>query len=269
MDVSAVSTMHQASSMSCTDAGSPQPDRSDTEEFPQEERTRSRHFRSSRDEEMRETEPLTEKVESRYEERDMDMEEDDEDLDMNDGSEEEEELNVEDEDQEGNDLMSSPVDLTNRHQTNTHLMLANHRLMQGSSDILDSHSPVICNTNSMSSSPKGDASGNVLDKTSRSNYRSESVSSVGSGLSVGGNSGGGPSTTTAGNGRRNLAFSVENILDPTKFTGRGQLQHTADRHVPAPRLAADPSGHVAVTACCWRPHLDTASPDRTDESSGQ
>jgi hypothetical protein len=252
--------------MSCTDAASPQPDHSDTEALPREERTRSRHFLGSREEEIAETEALTEKVEM---EQDMDMEEDEEDLEMNEGSEEEEELNVEDEDQEANDLMSSPVDLTNRHHNNAHLMLANNRLLQAPSDILDAHSPVTCNTNSLSSSPKGDASGNALDKTSRSNYRSESVSSVGSGLSVGGHNGGGPSTTTAGSARRNLAFSVENILDPTKFTGRGHLQHAAGRLVSAPRLATEPGGHVAATACCWRPHLDTASPDRTDDNSGE
>lgn len=265
VDVSAVSKMHQVSGMSCTDAASPQPDHSDTEELPRDENTRSRHFRGTTDDDVAETKALTEKVET---EHDMGMEEDEEDLLMNDESEEEEELNVEDEDQEGNDLLSSPVDLTNRHHSNAHLMLTNHRLMQAS-EIIDSHSPVMCNTNSLSSSPKGDTSGNVLDKTSRSNYRSESVSSVGSGLSVGGNSGGGPSTTTASNARRNLAFSVENILDPTKFTGRGQLQHTAGRLVAAPRLAAESGGHVAATACCWRPHLDTASPDRTDDNSGE
>jgi hypothetical protein len=247
-------------------AASPQHDHSDSEELPREERTRSRHFRGSREEEMTGSEALTEKVET---EQDMDMEEDDEDLEMNYRSEEEEELNVDDEDQEGNDLMSSPVDLTNRHHSNAHLMLTNHRLMKASSDILDSHSPVICNTNSLSSSPKGDTSGNVLEKTSRTNYRSESVSSVGSGLSLGGNSGGGPSTTTAGSARRNLAFSVENILDPTKFTGRGQVQHAAGRLVAASRLASEAGGHVSATACCWRPHLNAASPDRSDENSGE
>ena len=262
VDVSAVSMMHQASGM----AASPQPDHSDSEELPREERTRSRHFRGSRDEEMTETEALTEKVET---EQGMDMEEDEEDLEMNDRSEEEEELNVDDEDQEGSDLLSSPVDLTNRHHSNAHLMLTNHRLMKASSDILDSHSPVICNTNSLSSSPKGDTSGNVLEKTSRTNYRSESVSSVGSGLLLGGHSGGGPSSTTAGSARRNLAFSVENILDPTKFTGRGQLQHAAGRLVAAPRLAAEAGGHVTATACCWRPHLDAASPDRSNDNSGE
>lgn len=263
VDVSAVSMMHQASGM----AASPQPDHSDCEEQLREERTRSSHFRGSRDEGMTGNEVLTEKVET---EQDMDMEEDEEDLEMNDRSEEEEEeLNVDDEDQEGNDLMSSPVDLTNRHHSSTHLMLTNHRLMKASSDILDSHSPVICNTNSLSSSPKGDTSGNVLEKTSRTNYRSESVSSVGSGLSLGGNSGGGPSTTTAGSARRNLAFSVENILDPTKFTGRGQVQHAAGRLVTTPRLAAEVGGHVSATACCWRPHLDAASPDRSDDNSGK
>jgi hypothetical protein len=263
VDVSAVSMMHQSSGM----AASPQPDHSDSEEQLREERTRTRRFRVSKDEEMTGNEVLTEKVET---EQDMDMEEDEEDLEMNDRSEEEEEeLNVDDEDQEGNDLMSSPVDLTNRHHSNAHLMLTNHRLMKNSSDILDSHSPVICNTNSLSSSPKGDTSGNVLEKTSRTNYRSESVSSVGSGMSLGGNSGGGPSTTTAGSARRNLAFSVENILDPTKFTGRGPVQHSAGRLVAAPRLAAEVGGHVSATACCWRPQLDAASPDRSDDNSGE
>lgn len=258
--------MHQASGMSCTEAASPQRDHSETEALPREDRTRPRHFRDSRDEETAETEAVAEKVEI---EQDMDIEEDEEDLEMNEGSDEEEELNVEDEDQEANDLMSSPVDLTNRHHSNARLMLANHRLLQAAPDILDSHSPVTCNTNSLSSSPKGDASGNIVDKPSRPNYRSESVSSVGSGLSVGGHNGGGPSTTTAGSARRNLAFSVENILDPTKFTGRGHMQHAAGRLVSAPRLTSEPGGHVAATACCWRPHLDTASPDRTDDNSGE
>lgn len=265
VDVSSVTKMHQASGMSCTDAASPQPDHSDAEELQRDENNRSRHFRGTREDDVTETKALTEKIES---EQDMGVEGDEEDLQMNDESEEEEELNVEDEDQEGNDLLSSPVDLTNRHHSNAHLMLTNHRLMQAS-EIMDSHSPVMCNTNSLSSSPKGDTSGNVLDKTSRSNYRSESVSSVGSGLSVGGNSGGGPSTTTASNGRRNLAFSVENILDPTKFTGRGPLQQPVGRLVAVPRLAGEPGGHVSATACCWRPHLDTASPDRTDDNSGK
>ncbi|XP_021924527.1 homeobox protein invected [Zootermopsis nevadensis] len=265
VDVSSVTKMHQASGMSCTDAASPQPDHSDAEELQRDENNRSRHFRGTREDDVTETKALIEKIES---EQDMGVEGDEEDLQMNDESEEEEELNVEDEDQEGNDLLSSPVDLTNRHHSNAHLMLTNHRLMQ-TSEIMDSHSPVMCNTNSLSSSPKGDTSGNVLDKTSRSNYRSESVSSVGSGLSVGGNSGGGPSTTTASNGRRNLAFSVENILDPTKFTGRGPLQQPVGRLVAVPRLAGEPGGHVSATACCWRPHLDTASPDRTDDNSGK
>lgn len=258
--------MHQASGMSCTDAASPQPDHSDTEALPREDRSKPRHFRDSRDEETAETEALAEKLEI---EQDMDIEEDEDDLEMNEGSDDEEELNVEDEDQETNDLMSSPVDLTNRHHSNARLMLANHRLLQAAPDILDTHSPVTCNTNSLSSSPKGDASGNIVEKSSRPNYRSESVSSVGSGLSVGGHNGGGPSTTTAGNARRHLAFSVENILDPTKFTGRGHMQHAAGRLVSAPRLTSEPGGHVAATACCWRPHLDTASPDRMDDNSGE
>jgi hypothetical protein len=265
VDVSGVSKMHQASGMSCTEATSPQPDHSDAEELPRDESARSRHFLGTRDEELAETKTLTEKAET---EQDMGVEEDEEGLEMNEESEEDEELNVEDEDQEGNDLLSSPVDLTNRHHSNAHMMLTNHRLMQAS-EIIDSRSPVTCNTNSLSSSPKGDTSTNVLDKTSRSNYRSDSVSSVGSGLSGAGNGTGGPSTTTASNTRRNLAFSVENILDPTKFTGRGQLQHSAGRLVAAPRLVAEGGGHVAATTCCWRPHLDTASPDRTEDSSGE
>jgi hypothetical protein len=251
VDVSAAPTMHQASDMSCRDAASPQADHRDAEALPREDRTRSKHFRGGRDEETVGTEEeLAEKAET---EQEMDIEEDEEDLEMNEGSEEDVELNVEDEDQEETDLMSSPVDLTNRHHANAHLVLANRRLLKAPADISDSHSPVTCNTNSLSPSPKGDASGNIADKTSRSNYRSESASSVGSGLSVGG----GPSTA-----RRNLAFSVENILDPTKFTGRGHMQHAAGR------LASEPGGHVTATPCCWRPHLDAASPDRTDNSGG-
>jgi hypothetical protein len=253
--------MHQASDMSCSDAASPQPDHRDAEALPPEDRTRSKHFRGGRDEETAGTEEeLADKGET---EQEMDVEDDEEELEMNEGSEEEVQLNVEDEDQEESDLMSSPVDLTNRHHANAHLMLANHRLLKAPADILDS-----CNTNSLSSSPQGDASGNITDKTSRSHCRSESVSSVGSGFSVGGHTSGGPSATTAGNTRRNLAFSVENILDPTKFTGRGHMQHAAGRLVSAPRLASEPGGHVTATPCCWRPHLDAASPDRTDDNSG-
>lgn len=266
VDVSAVPTMHQASGMRCTDAASPQRDDGDAEALPRDDRTSSKHFRGGTDEGDADGQAMVEKADAG---QGMDIEEDDEDVEMNEGSEdEEEELNVEDEDQEASDLMLSPVDLTNRHDSGAHLVLANHRLLQAPSDILEAHSPATCNTNSLSSSPKGDAPGDIADKTSRSTYRSESVSSVGSGLSVGGHSGGGPSTTTAGSARRNLAFSVENILDPTKFTGRGHVQHAARRLVAAPRLTSEPGGHATATPCCWRPHLDTASPDRTDDSSG-
>ena len=268
-----ISPIHQVSGITCGEAVSPNVEHSDQEEMSREEIVRSRHFRR-----QSEDGADVDKSEHHYEEveRNMEMEEDEDEMEINDASEDEEELNVDDEDHEDNDLASSPVDLTSRRHSSAQLMLANHRLIQASSDMLDVHSPVMCNTNSLSSSPKGDPSGNVLDKTSSSlrssNYRSESVSSVGSGLSVGGNDGlrgggggGGPSTTTTGSGRRNLAFSVENILDPTKFTGRGSNQSAVGSPLAAGRLVTAPS----AAACCWRPHLDASSPDRTDDSSGQ
>ncbi|KAJ9575952.1 hypothetical protein L9F63_007179, partial [Diploptera punctata] len=131
-------------------------------------------------------------------ERNVEMEDDEDEMEINDASEDDEELNVDDEDQEENDLTSSPVDLTSRRHSSAQLMLANHSYVQYEFFVIVTKRP-------------------------------ESVSSVGSGLSVGGSEGlrsgggGGPSTTTTGSGRRNLAFSVENILDPTKFTATGRL----------------------------------------------
>ncbi|PSN52451.1 hypothetical protein C0J52_14991 [Blattella germanica] len=262
-----ISAMHQAAPLSCTEAASPQADHSDVEDMAREELVRSRHFRVGRGDDSANTDALTT---DNYEdgERNMEMEDEEDDMEMNDPSEDEEELNVDDEDQEENDITSSPVDLTSRRHSSAQLMLANHRLIHAPSDILDSQSPVMCNTNSLSSSPKGDALDKSANSVRASNFRSESVSSVGSGLSVGGNETlrgvGGPSTTTTGSGRRNLAFSVENILDPTKFTGRGQLQQAVGSPLAAAgRLVTAPS----AAACCWRPHLDAASPERTDDNS--
>lgn len=46
---------------------------------------------------------------------------------------------------------------------------------------------------------------------------------------------------------RRLAFSVENILDPNKFTGR--------------QSAYSDSGSNGMVNCCWKPHQDINSPE--------
>lgn len=52
-----------------------------------------------------------------------------------------------------------------------------------------------------------------------------------------------PSPAGEASPHRGLAFSVENILDPNKFTGGGSSA-----------LAALVSGRLPPSACCWRPH---------------
>lgn len=50
---------------------------------------------------------------------------------------------------------------------------------------------------------------------------------------------------------RRLAFSVENILDPNKFTGRQSV--------------FSDSGSNGMVNCCWKPHQDITTSDITAE----
>lgn len=55
---------------------------------------------------------------------------------------------------------------------------------------------------------------------------------------------------------RRLAFSVENILDPNKFTGR--------------QSAYSDSGSNGLVNCCWKPHQDNVnSPSDLDVADGR
>ncbi|KAK6622268.1 hypothetical protein RUM44_002075 [Polyplax serrata] len=72
--------------------------------------------------------------------------------------------------------------------------------------------------------------------------------------------------------RRNLAFSVENILDPNKFTGNSPTKLVGDGSnlaalVAGQRLPGPLGNMVAPVGCCWRPHLqDGGESDRDDNS---
>lgn len=75
-----------------------------------------------------------------------------------------------------------------------------------------------------------------------------------------------------GQPRRNLAFSVENILDPNKFTGSGPHKlgnGTASLAalVSGQRIPGPLGNLVSPVACCWRPQMqDGAESDRDDNS---
>lgn len=54
---------------------------------------------------------------------------------------------------------------------------------------------------------------------------------------------------------RRLAFSVENILDPNKFTGRQSV--------------FSDSGSNGMVNCCWKPHQDVNSSEMVDDGMYQ
>lgn len=71
--------------------------------------------------------------------------------------------------------------------------------------------------------------------------------------------------------RRNLAFSVENILDPNKFTGNspnklGNETANLAALVSGQRLQGSLANMVSPVGCCWRPQLQDGESDRDDNS---
>lgn len=73
--------------------------------------------------------------------------------------------------------------------------------------------------------------------------------------------------------RRNLAFSVENILDPNKFTGSSPSKFGNDANnlaalVTGQRLQSQLGNVVAPVGCCWRPHIQDGGESDRDDNSG-
>lgn len=134
-------------------------------------------------------------------------------------SESGEELNVDVE----NDDTLCPVDLTRRQEekfTNFESLIPKNGMsnLPNPEFKLKKDSVLINNLNNRSDSVCSDVS------------RSESPREVAS-----------PSLVTHNHNRR-LAFSVENILDPNKFTGRQSV--------------FSDSGSNGLVNCCWKPHQD-------------
>lgn len=145
--------------------------------------------------------------------------EDSRDAEICDKSESGEELNVDVE----NDDNSCPVDLTRRQDekfTFENLIPKNNdfKLSKSVGDEQDSvlnRSESVCSDVSRSESPRDVVSPSVVSHN------------------------------------RRLAFSVENILDPNKFTGR--------------QSAFSDSGSNGMVNCCWKPHQDVNSSEISGE----
>ncbi|XP_049779680.1 homeobox protein slou-like [Schistocerca cancellata] len=156
---------------------------------------------------------------------------DDEEEDAADDDDCSEELNVEDE------PAAAPVDLTAR------------QLQLPGAARLDSP----CSSSLPSPSPQGPTPAD--DKLAPHYRRPDSVSSIGSLTNdVAATPAG---AVAAAAHQRRLAFSVENILDPNKFTGR-----------TAPAAA---NNNAPAAGCCWRPHVlvDSRSPDHVECGGGR
>ncbi|KAL0276685.1 UNVERIFIED_CONTAM: hypothetical protein PYX00_004201 [Menopon gallinae] len=77
-----------------------------------------------------------------------------------------------------------------------------------------------------------------------------------------------------GQPRRNLAFSVENILDPNKFTGNGphKIGNGATglaALVSGQRIPVSLENMVSPVGCCWRPQIQDGAESDRDDNSGQ
>lgn len=77
----------------------------------------------------------------------------------------------------------------------------------------------------------------------------------------------------SGQPRRNLAFSVENILDPNKFTGSGPHKMgngaaSLAALVSGQRIPGALGNMVSPVACCWRPQMQDGGESDRDDNSG-
>lgn len=78
----------------------------------------------------------------------------------------------------------------------------------------------------------------------------------------------------SGQPRRNLAFSVENILDPNKFTGNGPHKMgngaaSLAALVSGQRIPGALGNMVSPVACCWRPQMQDGGESDRDDNSGE
>ena len=76
----------------------------------------------------------------------------------------------------------------------------------------------------------------------------------------------------SGQPRRNLAFSVENILDPNKFTGTHKIGNGAASLaalVSGQRIPGPLGNMVSPVACCWRPQMQDGGESDRDDNSGE
>ncbi|XP_046993918.1 skin secretory protein xP2-like [Schistocerca americana] len=143
----------------------------------------------------------------------------------------------EEEEEDGDEPAAAPVDLTAR------------QLQLPGAARLDSP----CSSSLPSPSPQGPTPAD--DKLAPHYRRPDSVSSIGSLTNdVAATPAG---AVAAAAHQRRLAFSVENILDPNKFTGR-----------TAPAAA---NNNAPAAGCCWRPHVlvDSRSPDHVECGGGR